>query len=215
MGKRITYETVTRDLSVRLTEEEVAQKSQQLARAVQDIEQLTLEAKEASKAYKAKIDQRKLDLHNAAKAVVTKTELRPVVCSERPDNRLFKVEMIRHDSMEVIETRPMKSEELDEARQGSLFERSTADSSDDDVPGAGPGVATLDTVRAPDTSVACPGPIVDGTMVGCVGKECPRCAGHGMIPVDALDSGSDDTIDDPAALLAAEEEGRDAREDEH
>lgn len=227
---KVSYETITRDLAVKLSDEEVDQKSQELARCVGDIEAVTEEAKDSAKEFKRRLDEKKKSLHDLAKAVSNREERRSVLCSERPNARLFRVETVRHDTMEIIETRAMKGEELDEARQGSLFERHTADSSDLPEPtGSGPEV--LNTVRAPDTSIPCPGRMIDGVLAGCAGAECGRCAGHGTIPVDSLDSNAgtrlvshgfvkredgaedeDTGIDDPEALLAAAEEGEDALE---
>ena len=131
--------TETRQLEVKLSEDEVASKALQLARTLEEISDIEKQAKESARKFGEQLKTRRSSVELLARAVTSRKERRPVVVSERADERRFCVEIVRHDTMEVIDSRPMSTDEMEEARQGSLFARSTADSDDGPPPDeAGP-----------------------------------------------------------------------------
>ena len=110
-----------RNLPVKLTEDEVQLKGQELAEACQKIGDVEVAKKEINAEFKGQLDALDKRVHTLAIEVKTKTELRNVEVYPRPLPEKAIVEMVRNDTMEVVETRTMSAGELADARQVHLF----------------------------------------------------------------------------------------------
>lgn len=119
------YEPETRELDVHLTDEEVQEKSEQLARVVAEISDLEEEKAKAVRGFSVQLKEKKRRLSELARNVTKREEMRPVLCYQRPDLRRFVIEIFRADNKQVIDSRAMTKEELEEARQGQLFDGNT------------------------------------------------------------------------------------------
>lgn len=117
----MNQEPMTKKLAVKLSDEEVATKSFQLANVYREVLETEARAKEAAKGFADKVKKAKERLRELAANVTTRTEERDVVCSERLDARRFVVETIRHDTGEVIEVRALNEDETEGLRQTHLF----------------------------------------------------------------------------------------------
>jgi hypothetical protein len=207
-------ERFVKELEIPLTAEERAERGEMLASTILELFQLDVKAKESAgqfSAAKKKLEKKRYEL---ATAVDTGRERRPVPCEERANERLFRVETVRLDTEEIVDVRAMSDEELSDAQQGKLFNARAAASNGDDGEGPAdtgtlPNHPTLETTRAPDGRVACPGPAGDNgePPAGCYGEDCPRCLGIGFVPSDSVADAEAEPgteIDDPAAVLAGD-----------
>lgn len=125
-----------RMLPVRLSEEEVHQRSRTLARMTIERDEIEEEKKASAKVFTDRLKEYDSQIHDLADAVNTSKEKRLVGIQEQHDKRRFCVDTVRIDTMETIDTRAMTADEVDEARQPALFEdaRRSADSRDDVAP---------------------------------------------------------------------------------
>ncbi len=205
-------ETNTRDVQFDLTDLEVKEYGERLARKTREITALKLKAKEIAGDYSRKVKALEGDVADLAEAVTTRKELRPVLCEERVDARRFRVDTVRLDTNEVVDTRPMNESEMADAQQGQLFSdadaRRAAPTNDENGPadtGTLPDHPPLETVRGPEDRVPCPGHA--NTEEGCAGDDCTRCAGAGFIPAEAAVADHADVpeadITDPEHLVSA------------
>lgn len=115
---------MTKTLPVRLTEEEIALRSRMLAGAVKDREAVKLEAKASATEFKERLAEIESKITDAAEAVHTGKEHRLVVVYERIDARRFQIDIIRTDSGDIVESRAMTKEEIDDASQTKMFDGS-------------------------------------------------------------------------------------------
>lgn len=111
----------TKDLPAKLTPEEVTTRSDTLARTIEEIADVETEKGKVSRQFAEKLKGLKLRSVTLAHAVSNHEENRPVLCSERADMRRFQVETYRHDTSEIVDTRAMTQDEVEEARQTNLF----------------------------------------------------------------------------------------------
>lgn len=150
-------DTNVRQLLCVLSPEEVDRAGRLLARKIADRTLKVEERKEKAKAMADEISEIDAEIERLSEAVNTGKERRPIPVSERKDNRRFCVETIRHDTLDVIETRAMSTEEAEQARQPSLFDERATAQSRDDVP---PPEAALGTTEPPanDASPTEPAP---------------------------------------------------------
>lgn len=139
----------TKDLPAKLTPEEIENRARQLARQIESIAETEEEKSKIARQFGEKLKGMRLQAMTLAHAVSSGEEARPVLCSERADMRRFCVETYRHDTSEVVETRAMNAEEVEEARQGHLaFVRVASDYSKDKIEketGKRPGGLDLDS----------------------------------------------------------------------
>jgi hypothetical protein len=208
----------SKELDCSLTDEEWRERSTMLGGAIEELEKAKVKAKEIASAQGAIVKKCDSRVHDLGRAVRDRREARAVLCQERREPRLFRVETVRLDTMEIIDARPMTDEELADAQQGRLFvEQGRA--SQEAAAKAGnepadshtlPDHPVLETVRGPDEKIPCPGPTPEdpgyaGGPIGCQGEECTRCAGLLFIPppVAASEPDAEGTaIETPDALLA-------------
>jgi hypothetical protein len=101
----------TRNLPVNLTQEEVAAKSQALAAAIKDREELQLRLSSVQTAIKGEIKIIDLKVQILTSNVLDKVEYREVEIIEERDNVTLTMRQIRADTREVVGTRPMSENE--------------------------------------------------------------------------------------------------------
>jgi hypothetical protein len=200
-----------RQLQCALTPEEIDIKGRLLARKISEREAADEERKSAAKRAGDAIKVADEEIAKLAEAVNTGKEKRPIVVSDRHDNRRFCVETIRHDTLAVIETRAMNREEAEKAQQPTLFdERATADSRDD---------TPAEPAHAPAPAEAgqvIPGPFAQGAAAtgepGCTcgsttdGVHEDACASlQGQAAAPPLPPGAE--VTDPGGLLSGKPDG--------
>lgn len=178
----------TKDLDISLSDEEVADRGERLARAVAERKTVEEEKAKATRAFAERlkaIDLRVLQLTNA---VNDRKEARPVLVSDRADLRRLLIETYRHDTGAVIDSRPMTQDELEEARQMNIF-----------GPGVGVRVATEQrpplAVVAPPPAETAAGEDTDG------GPTVSEAEGEAETASDAAAGDDETAVTDPEGLL--------------
>lgn len=118
-----------RTLKCDLTETEVQQRADKLANTIREHTRVEQEKKDTAAQFKLKIEALDGEISELAREVSEKAAYRPVECKLERNNLHLTMELVRCDTGEVIETRPMKPEE----KQASLFSiaRSGASTSDE------------------------------------------------------------------------------------
>lgn len=107
----------TRPLDVKLMDGELLAKLDELAAKLVKKEEVEDELKNVSAGYKGQIKTLRQEIHDITKAVTTKTEEREVECEERMNFTASTVEVVRLDTLEVVESRAMTLRE----RQRDMF----------------------------------------------------------------------------------------------
>src|SRR3990167_2322607 len=98
---------VLRDLYVKLTDAERIQRGDEIGREVNKHALLETEKKASAQDYAEKIRSCDLRIGQLGRIAETGEELRPVECHESPNNERRTMEIIRDDTGEVVESRPM------------------------------------------------------------------------------------------------------------
>jgi septation ring formation regulator EzrA len=101
----------TRYLPVKLTDEELLAKGNELARKLHEVTVEEEAQKQAKSAMKSRLEGLTNELHAIGSVVHTKTETRKVEVFARHDAERHVVETVRSDTGEVVETRLMTMEE--------------------------------------------------------------------------------------------------------
>jgi uncharacterized protein (UPF0335 family) len=112
----------TKTLKVSLTEAEILEFADQLARAVDNVTRLEEEKKTLVDSYKAKITEAEAATQKLTNLVRNKYDFRPVDCEQTMDNNEGTSKTVRLDTGETIEDRKLTYEE----RQGKLWEEESA-----------------------------------------------------------------------------------------
>lgn len=94
-----------------LSDDEVREYSEQLARGIQDIEGMKEARKIEVKRRNAEILALQEQVDGLADKVINRTELRPVECEWRKIFETAQVDLVRLDTMQTIESRPMDEDE--------------------------------------------------------------------------------------------------------
>jgi len=94
-----------------ITSKERAEAADQLAMAIQQGESLALERKSALGDLKKRQDNLLERIHNLSIKVKDSIEMRPVVCELRLNHTKLTATLIRLDTNEEVESRPLSSEE--------------------------------------------------------------------------------------------------------
>lgn len=128
-------ETFTREISLPLALEEVAESAKALARKHQEMREKERIAKDAAAGARAEIKEMKGEIDALADEVAFAKTTRKVECFERPDERRFCVEIVRADTNEVIDTRPMEVDEREAAMQPRLPGVPPEPNAEDKAPG--------------------------------------------------------------------------------
>jgi hypothetical protein len=201
-------ETQVRQLPFQLTPEDIDTRARLLARKLADRNEKEAEKSAAAKRAGEEIKALDLEIDKLTDAVNTGKERRPIPVSEQSDNRRFCVETIRHDTMAVIETRAMTTDEVAKATQPTLFdERSTAQSRDDMPP-------TDASTEGEPAQLAAPSSI-EGHKIEHTGDECEECHELNDVHKDdcskirpaATEPPADAAITDPGGLLSGKPDG--------
>lgn len=174
----------TKELSCTLTEEERADRGQTLARKRLEANELREEAKESAKGFKERVDALDGEIDELAAAVDSGKEKRVVGVQQRSDIRRYCVETIRIDTLEVLETRAMRKEEIEEATQGRLFDpskqaRETSDSSDAPPAGAEGAPAAKRSRRTKEAAAPPADPLAVTPAATSDAPECRKCGEKG------------------------------------
>jgi hypothetical protein len=102
---------LTRKLPCQLTGDEEIQKSQEIARAIEDLSKRRDQKKAAASMYRSQMDEVEAKLAELSHEIATHTTERAVDCMVKPDWRSGKVDLIRVDTGEVVESKVMTSAE--------------------------------------------------------------------------------------------------------
>lgn len=103
--------TESRHLPVKLTQREVLTKSKIAAKGMHELKSLEDDKAEVTKDYAEKIKKKRRDLDTLASEVHTGTEVRPVECDLMPRWSEHMMDLVRPDTGEVVESRPMTHSE--------------------------------------------------------------------------------------------------------
>lgn len=106
-----------RNLTVVLTAEEAAQRSYQMAHAIEEIDSIEYEAKLKATKAKNKIKDLRKDVVKLGRAVLTGTEPRMIECTWNRDEDRQVMELYRTDTGTMVDSRAMTEPE----RQRKLF----------------------------------------------------------------------------------------------
>lgn len=117
----------TRLLKCELTEEEVLEKGQQLARAEEERDQNATEKKAVVSQYKQKDDALASTISQLTTQINTQSEYRQVEIEDMPNYETRMMETYRKDTGERIATQAMTAEELQQA-----FDFARKDESDEE-----------------------------------------------------------------------------------
>jgi len=105
------YEEV---LPVNLTEEELRYKGDALAKKMLERDKLEYEKKVKAAEYKERIDEINVEASALAGNIRTRSEMRPVACLDEKDYDARRINRIRCDTGEIISSRPMDIDDLQE-----------------------------------------------------------------------------------------------------
>ncbi len=100
-----------RRLPVKLTDEEMIIKGQELAELESELTDLESLKRAASKSFAKQIEVKKGKIQRVSHAINTKQENREVECEEVRDEESLKVSIVRKDTGEVVSERLMTDEE--------------------------------------------------------------------------------------------------------
>jgi uncharacterized coiled-coil DUF342 family protein len=107
MEDKMEKEITARDLPVRLTPQEVEERTSQLLEALAKIDQLTDEKKQVAADYKSRIDELTKKAHQYRRAVEKREEYRLINCDVVKEFSSLTVSIIRQDTGEIVEERAM------------------------------------------------------------------------------------------------------------
>lgn len=108
----------TRELPVKLTDAELRERAKELGAAIEDHAIAERQKKAAADDFKMQLEALDTKISNLGHIVTRGEEYRPVAITTRKDFERSKVETIRLDTNEVVDSRPMT---LDE-KQSGLFD---------------------------------------------------------------------------------------------
>ncbi len=123
--------TITLDLPVKLTEEEIRARGSEQADAVGELSRQEAEKKETVKGLNIGLKSTRKRINELALSVRTGVEIRAVDCRVVPVGDEMHTE--RLDTNETVDRRPMNEYERREAAQGRLFE-DEQEEAEEDVP---------------------------------------------------------------------------------
>lgn len=106
---------VTRNLPCRLTEDELRQRGDALAEVVQELHAEEQRQADVKAQMKARVTELEAKQTRFAITISRKEEYRDIECDVFGDPERGVVELVRRDSGEVVETRPMTEDERQRA----------------------------------------------------------------------------------------------------
>lgn len=110
----------TMDLECELTPLEIDQAGKQLSRRINEKLALMGQHKEQKAEMKRKEEALENEIKRLAKAHDTGKEMRPVFIREEPDLSRAVIEVFRTDTGELVTTRPMSQDEVNNLRQRTI-----------------------------------------------------------------------------------------------
>jgi hypothetical protein len=105
-------ETIRKNLTVDLDENEVALCAKELARITTQQAELEEEKKAVTSGYKEKLDRCIMDARVLARKISTRKDLREVECAWRYDYQAMVAELYRLDTYELVESRRLTQDEV-------------------------------------------------------------------------------------------------------
>lgn len=106
-----------RSLTVKLTTEEQLQRGNELAAKIEEMQNIEMSAEEARGNFKAELKRVEGEISRLKRTVLDGKEQRTVRCEWQLNFDHGIAELIRLDTFEVVQSRPL----TDEERQGGLF----------------------------------------------------------------------------------------------
>ena len=103
--------TETRSLKCELTEDELLQAGEDLAKAIDEARTLEEQRKSANEDYKAQIAAREAEITIKQRLVRNKNEFRPVPCELTLNYTTLKATVVRIDTKAVVQERDLSHEE--------------------------------------------------------------------------------------------------------
>lgn len=101
----------TRVLDVKLTREEIEQRSKELAGAIKEHDRVDEDRKAAAATAKLTIDRLNTQIRQLSRAVELGSEPQEVACEWFADQRRMVMNLVRLDTHEIVSTRSMTNEE--------------------------------------------------------------------------------------------------------
>ena len=102
---------VTKALPVHLTEPEILQYGRDVARAVSDRERIKEEGKSIAKDYASKVAEQEAIIGKLSPRIHSGIETRDIECRQTKNWTRGTVQIIRTDTEEIVESRPMREDE--------------------------------------------------------------------------------------------------------
>lgn len=112
----------TKDLDYTLTPDEIRASKDRVVSLLVDLEDAEEEKARVTRQHAEKVKGLKRTLREETRRADTGKGRRQVLCSERAQTRTFTIETYRHDTGQVIDSRAMNADEVEEARQTGLFD---------------------------------------------------------------------------------------------
>jgi hypothetical protein len=106
-----------RKLAVELTDDELKQKGDVLSNRIEELDTVESERKAAADGFKEHIKEIHGDIASLARQIRTRKEHRTISCMWERDDARMTMCLIRQDTGEIVDTRPMRDDEL----QAELF----------------------------------------------------------------------------------------------
>jgi len=110
-GDTIKHTPETHSLPCKLNTEQIAEAAENLASALQEVETIEIEKKAVMKDYNSQIDNCKKRIHRLMTHVKNGVEYRPVECDLQFHIKKVLAILVRKDTGDVVEERPMSDEE--------------------------------------------------------------------------------------------------------
>ena len=111
---------LTHSVRQKLKAGELHTKALRMAEVLEAIDETKREQKATAQRAKAKIDELKSELERLTQVISSGHEWIDVACREQIDERLARVNIIRKDTGETVDYRPMTPDEHHRSRQGEL-----------------------------------------------------------------------------------------------
>ena len=108
---KVMSRNVTKALPCKLTDEELLQYGKDVGRAAADRDRIQGEFDSIKQDYKGKLEEQAAIISKLSARLHSGIETRDVVCVETKDWTNATVTIMRHDTCEVVESRPMREDE--------------------------------------------------------------------------------------------------------
>lgn len=147
-----------RDLPCKLSDEEMAEKRDELAAAVKEKALVAQQKKDQASVFRSKLQSLEAGAEKLAREVVSRTSIRPVECETVYDSSAVRVAVVRMDTREVVEVRDMEKEEVERSLREPFVPESSLrhamDSFQRQIEGSGEEEVEAGTVEDPSERLA-------------------------------------------------------------